>query len=36
LPGWVGALLLAVATAVLANQQRVYAQGVRRAAPNRS
>ena len=34
--GWIAALLLAAATLLLANQQRVYAEGIRRPAPNRS
>jgi hypothetical protein len=33
--GWIPALLLAAATLLLANQQRVYAEGIRRPARNR-
>jgi hypothetical protein len=33
--GWIAALLLAAATLLLANQQRIYAEGIRRPAPDR-
>jgi hypothetical protein len=36
LVGWIAALLLAVAALLLANQQRIYAEGIRRPAPSRS